>query len=112
MEEEPTWIIVDSPEADERLSRVTGGLEPRDKGHLGWLSDPMGRNRVKPMQASKVTMRMQTLLPFGEGASFCPGGNLLINPDFLDVDRQTTGDVTAVPLLLRAHPCVRDRASE
>jgi hypothetical protein len=20
------------------------GLEPRDKGHLGWLSDPVGRN--------------------------------------------------------------------
>ena len=35
VEEDSTWIIVDSPEADERLSRVTGGLEPRDKGHLG-----------------------------------------------------------------------------
>jgi len=32
------------PEADERLSRVTGGLEPRDKGRLGRLSDPAGRN--------------------------------------------------------------------
>src|SRR6478736_8732566 len=39
------------------------------KGHLGWLSDPAGRNRVKPMQASKVTMRMPTLLPFGEGSN-------------------------------------------
>ena len=27
----------------------------------------MGRNEVKPEQASKVTMRMPTLLPFGEG---------------------------------------------
>ena len=27
----------------------------------------MGRNRVKPEQASKVLMRMPTLLPFGEG---------------------------------------------
>src|ERR1700732_4501859 len=32
----------------------------------GRLSDPAGRN-VKPEQASKVTMRMPTLLPFGEG---------------------------------------------
>jgi len=27
----------------------------------------MGRNRVKPEQASKVTTRMPTLRPFGEG---------------------------------------------
>ena len=33
----------------------------------GRLSDPTGRNVVKPEQASKVTMRMPTLLPFGEG---------------------------------------------
>jgi hypothetical protein len=31
------------------------------------LSDPAGVKRVKPEQASKVTMRMPTLLPFGEG---------------------------------------------
>ena len=31
------------------------------------LSNPAGRNVVKPEQASKVTMRMPTLLPFGEG---------------------------------------------
>ena len=34
---------------------------------LGRLSDPMGRNVVKLKQASKVTMRMPTLRPFGEG---------------------------------------------
>ena len=30
--------------ADERLGWVTAGPEPRDKGRLGRLSDPMGRN--------------------------------------------------------------------
>jgi hypothetical protein len=38
----PGWLSI-GPVADERLSQVTGGLEPRDKGHLGWLSDPAGR---------------------------------------------------------------------
>ena len=43
------------------------GSEPCDEGGLGLLSDPMGRNRVKPEQASKVLMRMPTLRSFGEG---------------------------------------------
>src|ERR1700687_87928 len=43
------------------------GSEPCDKGGLGLLSDPMGRNKVKPEQASKVLMRMPTLRSFGEG---------------------------------------------
>jgi hypothetical protein len=51
----------------ERLGRVTGRLESHDKGRLGRLSNPAGRNVVKPEQASKVTMRMPTLLRFGEG---------------------------------------------
>jgi hypothetical protein len=38
-----------------------------DEGGLGPLSDPMGRNKVKPEQASKVLMRMPTLRSFGEG---------------------------------------------
>jgi hypothetical protein len=42
-------------------------LEPCDKGGLGPLSDPMGRNKVKPEQASKVLRRMPTLRSFGEG---------------------------------------------
>jgi DNA-binding NtrC family response regulator len=42
-------------------------LEPCDEGGLGPLSDPMGRNKVKPEQASKVLMRMPTLRSFGEG---------------------------------------------
>ena len=33
----------------------------------GRLSDPAGRNVSEAEQASKVTMRMPTLLPFGEG---------------------------------------------
>jgi hypothetical protein len=37
------------------------GSEPCDEGGLGPLSDPMGRNKVKPEQASKVLMRMPTL---------------------------------------------------
>jgi hypothetical protein len=37
------------------------------EGGLGLLSDPMGRNRVKPEQASKVRMRMPTLRSFWEG---------------------------------------------
>ena len=41
--------------------------EPCDEGGLGPLSDPMGRNKVKPEQASKVLMRMPTLRSFGEG---------------------------------------------
>src|ERR1700692_4291391 len=44
-----------------------GGFEPCDEGGLGPLSDPMGRNKVKPEQASKVLMRMPTLRSFGEG---------------------------------------------
>jgi hypothetical protein len=32
------------PEADKRLGRQLAGSEPRDKGHLGWLSDPAGGN--------------------------------------------------------------------
>jgi hypothetical protein len=43
------------------------GSEPWDKGGLGLLSDPMGRNKVKPEQASKVLMRVSTLRSFGEG---------------------------------------------
>ena len=43
------------------------GSEPCDKGGLGLLSDPMGRNKVKPEQASKDLMRMPTLRSFGEG---------------------------------------------
>ncbi len=44
------------------------------KGHGGAkaavrLSDPAGRNNVKPEQASKATMRMPTLLPFREGST-------------------------------------------
>ena len=35
------------------------------EGGLGPLSDPMGRNKVKPEQASKVLMRMPTLRSFG-----------------------------------------------
>ena len=31
------------------------------------MSDPMGRNKVKPEQASKVRMRMPTVRSFGEG---------------------------------------------
>lgn len=45
------------------------GSEPCDKGGLGLLSDPMGRNKVKPEQASKVLMRMPTLRSFGEGCT-------------------------------------------
>src|ERR1700687_5984142 len=43
------------------------GSEPCDEGGHGLLSDPMGRNEVKPEQASKVLMRMPTLRSFGEG---------------------------------------------
>ena len=39
------------------------------KGHLGWLSDPAGRNRVKPMQASKVTMIGSCALSVGPGSN-------------------------------------------
>ena len=42
-------------------------MEPRDKGRLGRLSDPAGRNRVKPEQASKVSMWMPTRHGDGEG---------------------------------------------
>jgi len=45
------------------------GSEPCDKGSLGLLSDLMGRNKVKPEQASKVLMRMPTLRSFGEGCT-------------------------------------------
>jgi hypothetical protein len=45
------------------------GSEPCDKGGLGLLSDPTGRNKVKPEQASKVLMRMPTLRSFGEGCT-------------------------------------------
>jgi hypothetical protein len=31
-------------EADERLGWATGGLEPRDKGRFGRLSNPTGGN--------------------------------------------------------------------
>ena len=31
------------------------------------MSDPMGRNKVEPEQASKVRMRMPTVRSFGEG---------------------------------------------
>ena len=31
------------------------------------MSDPMGRNKMKPEQASKVRMRMPTVRSFGEG---------------------------------------------
>jgi hypothetical protein len=48
------------------LPRWYGSLERRPCG-LGPLSDPMGRNQVKPEQASKVLMRMPTLRSFGEG---------------------------------------------
>ena len=44
VEEDSTRELSIDLEADEQLSRVTGGLEPRDKGDLGWLSDPAGRN--------------------------------------------------------------------
>jgi hypothetical protein len=33
------------PEAGARPGRVTAGLEPRDKGRLGRLSDPEGLNK-------------------------------------------------------------------
>src|SRR5229473_8392648 len=40
------------PEAGRRHGRVTGWVgAPCDKGGLGLLSDPMGRNKVKPEQA-------------------------------------------------------------
>jgi hypothetical protein len=57
------------PEAGRRHGRVTGWVEPCDKGGLGLLSDPMGRNKVKPEQASKVLMRMPALRSFGEGCT-------------------------------------------
>ena len=43
------------------------GSEPCDEGGLGPLSDPMGRNKVKPEQASKRVMWESTRLRFGEG---------------------------------------------
>src|ERR1700738_4870409 len=43
------------------------GAEPCDEGGLGCCANPMGRNKVKPEQASKVLMRMPTLRSFGEG---------------------------------------------
>ena len=64
-----TRIIVDWSGSGRRHGRVTGRSEPCDKGGLGLLSDPMGRNKVKPEQASKVLMRMPTLRSFGEGGT-------------------------------------------
>src|ERR1700692_4562551 len=49
-----------------------GGFEPCDEGGLGPLSDPMGRNKAKPEQASKDLMRVPTLRSFGEGRT-CGG---------------------------------------
>src|ERR1700726_1309527 len=56
------------PEAGRRHGRVTGWVGAL-KGGLGLLSDPMGRNKVKPEQASKVRMRMPTLRSFGDGCT-------------------------------------------
>ena len=42
-------------------AHTCAGSEPCDKGSLGLLSHAMGRNEVKPEQASKVLMRMPTL---------------------------------------------------
>ena len=39
----PGELSID-PEADEQLGWVMVGLEPRDKGRLGQLSDLAGRN--------------------------------------------------------------------
>ena len=44
-------------------------LKPRDKGRLGRLSDPAGRNACEARAGPKVTMRMPTLRPFGEGST-------------------------------------------
>src|SRR6202795_352394 len=43
------------------------GRSPATKAALGCCANPMGRNKVKPEQASKVLMRMPTLRSFGEG---------------------------------------------
>src|SRR5262249_45907081 len=50
-----------------KKEKFTALFHHGDEGGLGLLSNPMGRNRVKPEQASKVLMRMPTLRSFGEG---------------------------------------------
>ena len=68
MREDLTRIIVDWS-GSWQAARLGNwlGRSPCDEGGLGLLSDPMGRNKVKPEQASKVLMRMPTLRSFGEG---------------------------------------------
>ena len=43
----PSGELSIDPEADERVVRVTARAEARDKGRLGRLSDPVGRNASK-----------------------------------------------------------------
>ena len=64
VEEGSTWTFIDWVR---KLASGLAGLEPRDKGHL-WAAERSdgGVTRVKLEQASKVTMRMSTLLPIGE----------------------------------------------
>src|SRR6266853_1020744 len=55
------------PEAGRRHGRVTGWVGALRRRRPWAACDPMGRNKVKPEQASKVLMRMPTLRSFGEG---------------------------------------------
>ncbi len=58
------------PEAGRRHGRVTGWVgAPCDKGGLGLLSDPMGRNKVKPEQALYGAFFVKE---FTRAANLCP----------------------------------------
>ena len=54
------------------MAEQPAGLEPRDKGRLGRLSDPTGRNVSEARAGLEVTMRMPTAIEKGASSILMP----------------------------------------